>query len=188
MRAKHSLLLILTLLVSGVVASAQGIQSVYTNLSGKGCKTIEDHPEYAGHFLERCRGVAGYQLEVDSQDLRQGVTVVSPDGKKHELNLGYIGGGAFSFLGNKAEWRVKKVKGKLVPIALIMRFSVSQMQPPDGESKDIPHLTVTKITPHKICLLEPEPAGRNANITARRIADNSADKPCYEPLGPQTDQ
>jgi hypothetical protein len=183
MRAKHSLLLILTLLAPCVVASAQGIQSVYTNLSGKGCKTIEEDEEAAGYISQQCRGVAGYKLIVDSQDLRQGVTVVSPGGKKYELNLGYIGGGSFSFLGDKAEWRVKRVRGKIVPIALIMRFSVAQMQE-DGNSKDIPHLTVTKITPTKICLLEPEPAGRNANVDARRIADNSADKPCYEPYGP----
>jgi hypothetical protein len=183
MRARHSLLLILTLLASGVVASAQGVQSVYTNLSGKNCRVIEEDEESAGYELARCRGVAGYQLEVASQDLRQGVAVVSPDGKKHELNLGYIGGGAFSFLGDKAEWRVKRVKGKLVPIALIMRFSTAQMQD-DGSSKDVPHLTVTKITPAKICLLEPQRAGRNANVEARRIADNSADKPCYEPFGP----
>ena len=187
MRKKNSLLLILALLASGVIASAQGIQSVYTNLSGKGCKTIEEDAEAAGYMVQLCPGVAGYKLEVDSQDLRQGVTVISPDGSKHELNLGYIGGGAFSFLGNKAEWRVKRVKGKLVPIALIMRFSVSEQQE-DGNSKDIPHLTVTKITPQKICLLEPTRAGRNANLEARRLADNSADKPCYEPFGPQTDQ
>ncbi|HKQ52903.1 MAG TPA: hypothetical protein VJT74_11075 [Pyrinomonadaceae bacterium] len=183
MRARHSLILILTLLASGVVASAQGNQSVYTNLNGKGCKTIEEDEEAAGYMSQQCPGVAGYKLIVDSQDLRQGVTVVTPDGAKHELNLGYIGGGAFSFLGDKAEWRVKRVKGRLVPIALIMRFSVAQMQD-DGNSKDIPHLTVTKITPTKICLLEPQPAGRNANLDARRIADNSADKPCYEPYGP----
>ena len=184
MRATHSLLLILTLLTcGGVVASAQGVQSVYTNLSGKGCRTIEEDEEAAGYISQQCRGIAGYKLIVDSQDLRQGVTVISPDGAKHELNLGYIGGGSFSFLGGKAEWRVRRVKGKLVPIALIMRFSTAETQD-DGSSKDIPHLTVTKITPTKICLLEPQPAGRNANVEARRLADNSADKPCYEPFGP----
>ena len=188
MRAKHSLLLILTLLASCVVASAQSIQSVYTTLNGKACKTIEEDEEAAGYMLQHCPGVAGYKLEVGSQDLRQGVAVISPDGTKHELTLGYIGGGAFSFLGDKAEWRVKRVKGKLVPIALIMRFSVTQMQPPDGTQKDVPYLTVTKITPHKICLLEPQPAGRNANVEARQLADNSADKPCYEPYGPETNQ
>lgn len=187
MRTRQSLLLILTLLASGVVASAQGIQSIYTSLNGKQCKTIEEDEEAAGYISQRCPGVAGYKLIIDSQDLRQGVTVVSPDGAKHELNLGYIGGGSFSFLGDKAEWRVKRVKGKLVPIALIMRFSVAEQQD-NGESKDIPHLTVTKITPQKICLLEPTPAGRNANVDARRLADNSADKPCYEPLGPETNQ
>jgi hypothetical protein len=183
MRAKHSLILVLILLASGVVASAQGVQSIYTKLNGKQCKIIEEDEESAGYMLERCPGVAGYKLHVRSQDLRQGVSVIKPDGSEHELNLGYIGGGGFSFIGDKAEWRVRRERGKLVPIALILRITVSQYRGAD-DSKDIPYLTVTKITPQKICMLEPTPAGRNANVAARRLADDSADKPCYEPYGP----
>jgi hypothetical protein len=187
MRAQHSLILILALFASGVTASAQGVQSVYTKLNGKQCKVIEEDEESAGYMLERCPGVAGYKLHVSSQDLRQGVSVIKPDGTEHELNLGNIGGGGFSFIGDRAEWRVRREKGKLVPIALILRITVTHYGGAEN-SKDIPYLTVTKITPQKICLLEPEPAGRNANVKARRLADNSADKPCYEPFGPQPSQ
>lgn len=188
MRLKFSLILILILLASGVVASAQGVQSVYTTFNYKKCKTLEENEEAAGYILLECPGIAGYKLHVDSQDLRDGLAIVRPDGSKHELNLGQIGGGGFSSLGRTVEWRVRREKGKLVPFALIVRFIVSEYVGGDAGSREIPYLTVTKITPQKICLLEPIRAGRNSNIAARRLADNSADKPCYEPLGPQTNQ
>ena len=182
MRARYSLLLMSVVLVFAATASAQGIQSVYTNVSGNRCKTIEENEEAAGFMVQLCPGVAGYKLQVSSQDLRQGLEIIKPDGSTHELNVGVIGGGAFSFLGDKAEWRVKRQRGKLFPVALIIRFSVTQ-QMDDGSSKDIPYLTVTKITPQKICLVKTVPPGRNANLEARRLADASANMPCYDPLG-----
>lgn len=188
MRAKHSLLLILTLLASGVVASAQAVQSVYTWFNWDKCKTLRENEEAAGYILMECPGIAGYKLQVESQDLRDGLTVVRPDGSTHELNFGYIGGGGFSSLGRRVEWRVRREKGKLVPFALIVRFTVSQYVGGDPGTREVPYLTVTKITPQKICLLEPILALRNSNIKARRLADDSADKPCYGPAESQTDQ
>ena len=182
MRISCALLLICVFLVFAATSSAQAVQSVYTNVSGNRCKTIEEDEEAAGFMLQQCPGVAGYKLLVSSQDLRQGLEVIKPDGSKHELNVGVIGGGAFSFLGDKAEWRVKRQRGRLFPIALIVRFSVAQ-QMEDGSSKDIPYLTVTKITPQKICLVKTVAPARNANLEARRLADASANMPCYDPLG-----
>lgn len=180
MPTRYFLLLMCCLvLVSAVTASAQGVQSIYTNVNGKRCVTVEEDAEAAGYMVQRCPGVAGYKLRIDSQDLRQGIAIIKPDRSEHELNFGTIGGGAFSFLGNKAEWRVKRQRGRIVPIALIVRFSVAQ-QMDDGTSKDIPHLTVTKITPQKICLVQTVPPGPNANAEARKLADSSADKPCYD--------
>jgi hypothetical protein len=186
MRTKCSPLLILTLLASGVAASAQGVQSVYTTFDWKKCKTLEEDEQAAGYILVECPGIAGYKLHVDSQDSRDGLTVIRPDGSEHTLNVGYLGGGAFSSIGQRIEWRVRREKGGLVPIALIVRFSISE-QGPNGE-REVPYLTVSKITPQKICLIESILAGRNSNVKARRLADNSADKPCYEPFGPQPSQ
>lgn len=182
MRARCSLPLLCVVLTFAATASAQGVRSVYTNVSGNKCKTIEENEEAAGFMVQQCPGVAGYKLQVSSQDLRQGLEIIKPDGSKHELNVGVIGGGAFSFLGEKAEWRVRRLRGRLFPVALIVRFSVAR-QMDDGSSKDIPYLTVTKITPQKICLVNTVAPGRNANLEARRLADASANKPCYDPLG-----
>jgi hypothetical protein len=176
---KYSLLLICVVVASAATASAQSIQSIYTDFGGKRCKTIEEDAAAAGYLLEECQGIAGYKLLVASQDDRQGITVIKPGGSKHELNFGQIGGGGFSGLGSKVEWRVKRQQGKLVPIAFIVRFEVNV----GGTEKATSYLTVTKITPQKICLTDIIEPGPHANEKARHLADSSANKPCYDPLG-----
>lgn len=178
MRFKHVLLAICLTLGCAYAASAQAIQSVYTDLGGKSCKTLERDDEAAGYLLEQCAGVAGYKLQVVSGDDRQSITVVKPDGSKHELSFGLIGGGGFSGLGAKAEWRVKRENGKVVPIALIVRLNVSTN--PSEPDKTTSYLTVTKITPREICLVEAIEPKPNANEAARAAADSSAAKPCYQ--------
>jgi hypothetical protein len=167
----------LTLLCSTAV-SAQSIESVYTNLRGRGCRTLERDDAAAGYLLEQCAGVGGYKLQVVSGDDRQTVTVVKPDGSKHELVLGVIGGGGFSDLGAKAEWRVRRENGKVIPIGLIVRLNVSTDS--SNPSKTTSFLTVSKITPQKICLVKAVEPAPNANVTARSVADGSAGMACYD--------
>lgn len=165
------------ILACAATASAQAIQSVYTDLN-KNCKTLERDDEAASYLLEQCEGVAGYKLLVVSGDDRQDITIVKPDGSKHELHFGMIGGGGFSSVGDKAEWRVRKQGGKLVPVALIVRFNVST--DPSDSSKISSYLTVTKITPREACRVGEISPGANANEAARRAADSSASKPCLK--------
>ena len=183
MRAKHSLLLALTLLASTcVAASAQGVQSVYTTLDWKKCKTLEDSED---RRLSECPGVAGYKLLVEAADDNLGLTVVGADGSKHALSIAYIGrSGKFPEVGTRAEWRVRRERGKLVPVALIVRVTVSEYVGGDPGHREVPYLTVSKITPQEVCMTESILADRNSNRRARRLADNSASKPCYEPFGP----
>ena len=169
-------LLSVLILTSTAIASAQSVQSVYTELSGKRCRTLERDDASAGYLKEQCAGIAGYKVRVISQDDRQTLAIVKPDGSEHELDLGYIGGGGFSSLGEKAEWRVRKQNGKLVPVALIVRFNVNV----GGEEKITSYLAVSKITPRSICYIEAIDPGPNANEKARALADSSADKPCYK--------
>jgi hypothetical protein len=180
MRAKHSLLLILTLLAPCVVASAQGIQSVYTTLRGDKCKTLKDEGAY---MLLECPGVAGYKLHVNAVDMTEGLAVVKADGSKHDINVGQVSGG-YPSVGPTAEWRVRREKGKLVPIALIVRVVASEYVGGDPGRRDVAYLAISKITPEKICMTESILADRNSNMKARRLADSSADKPCYELRSP----
>ncbi|HKS29872.1 MAG TPA: hypothetical protein VJS44_18760 [Pyrinomonadaceae bacterium] len=178
MRIRYLLLAISFTLACSALASAQAVESVYTDF--KNCKTLEQDDEAAGYLLEECRGVGGYKLRVRSQDDRQDIAVLTPNGTEHELNLGQIGGGGFSGLGEKVEWRVKREGGKIVPIALIVRFNV--VTDPSTPEKSTSYLVVSKITSRQVCRIGEVDPGPNANQQARRMADGSAARPCVKPL------
>ncbi|HWS99074.1 MAG TPA: hypothetical protein VN256_02305 [Pyrinomonadaceae bacterium] len=180
MRAKHSPLLILTLLASGVAAPAQGIRSVYTTLRVGECKTLQERD---GFLLMECPGVGGYKLQVEAHDINEMLIVVKPDGSKHTLSVGRIGRGGYPAIGFKAEWRVRGEKGKVVPVALIVRVTISEYAPADPGRREVAYLAVSKITPQEVCLTEAILAGRNSNAKARRLADDAAGKPCHEESG-----
>ena len=158
------------IILSSVFAFAQNT-SVYTNLDGKGCKTLESNPNEGGSFLGECKGVGGYKLQVLEGDLRQSVNVIDPMGNKTELNFWNISGG-FSSLGEQAEWRMK---GK-TPVAMIVRFNVSEN--PEDSSKTTSYLVVVKITKSVVCITSALKPTRSHNYEARLAADNSATRPC----------
>lgn len=177
MQAKISLPVILIILLCAMSAAAQSNQSIYTNLSTDKCRTLESDTSGAGYYRGQCPGVAGYKLLVEEGDIRQNITVVTPSGKEHSLELWNVIGSSFSFVGQKAEWRVQKKNGKTVPVALIVRYNLSN---PEDSAKSTSYLTVSKITPGKICVTNKIPPSANANEEARRAADNSANQPCLE--------
>ena len=169
--------IIFCLLVCTVSALAQSNRSVYTNLGEKSCKTIKADSSEAGSYEAICRGVGGYKLQVEEGDLRQNIQVITPAGQKHSLDLWTVVGSSFSSLGEKAEWRVRTQRGKVVPVALIVRYNVSS---PEDSTKTTSYLAVTKVTAAKICVTETIGPGADANVAARAAADKSAEKPCLQ--------
>lgn len=163
--------------LSMTVLAAPPITSTYTTLSG--CKMVKSGKAKGEDWsVMSCRGFAGYGLQLEYGDARESITVFSPNGKKHPLELWSIISSGFSSVGKKAEWRVTTRKGKQVPIALIVRFDASEN--PEDSSKVTSYLVVAKITPQKICAVEKIAPGATQNEDARRAADASADKPCLE--------
>ncbi len=153
-------------------ATAQGqIRSLYSVLSDKGCKTIEENADEGGSYRGECPGVGGYKLELVEGDLRQTLNVIDPKRKKHELGLWNIFGG-FSSIGHTAEWRLKGGK----PFALIVRFNVSEN--PEDSTKITSYLLVAKITPSETCVTDVIKPSRTQNTAARRAADKSGTSPC----------
>ena len=177
MRVKIILLTVLTILVCAASASAQANQSMYTSLDASKCRTLESDTSGAGYYKGQCPGVAGYKLLVEEGDIRQNITVVAPGGKQHSLDLWSVIGSSFSFVGRKAEWRVKKLSRQTVPVALIVRYNLSN---PEDSAKSTSYLTVSKITADKICVTHKIPPSANANEEARRAADSAASQPCLE--------
>lgn len=156
---------------------APAAESIYTDLSPARCKTIKVNSETAGS-VQRCPGVAGYSLLVEDDDQRQSVTVMTPDGKRHPLNYWQVVTTAFSNVGDKAEWRVERQRGKVRPVALIVRVYANEN--PGSPDERTSYLAVAKITAEKVCVTEKIKGGANANEEARRAADASANKPCLE--------
>ena len=149
--------------------------SVYTDIAPARCKTVEVSEPGEGEFsVQKCPGVGGYGLLVEDDDLRQSVTVVSPDGKKHPLNYWQVVTTAFSSLGDKAEWRVEKKGGKVRPFALIVRVNASEN--PEKPEQKTSYLAVAKITDAAVCVTDKV----KTNEEARQAADASAGKPCLK--------
>jgi hypothetical protein len=154
-------------------AATEKIEPVYTDITDKGCKTTDKNEEEEW-MTQICQGVGGYKLEVFEGDLRSSINVVAPNGKKSELNFQQVSG-AFSSLGEKAEWRVEKKDGKDVPTALIVRFNASKGE---DETKSDSYLIISKISPEKSCITDVVKPLANANEEARKLAESAAIKPC----------
>lgn len=173
-----------TLLLSTPSARAQNrISSVYSDLAAARCRTIEVDEEVGGS-VQRCAGKGGYQLLVLDDDSRQSITVIDPSGKEHPLDFWEVITGAFSSVGNKAEWRVSTLNGKLTPHALIVR--VNATEDPEHPQRFRSYLAVAKITTSEICVTHKISGGARGNVAARRAADGSAKSPCLKSAGPST--
>ncbi|HEV2913095.1 MAG TPA: hypothetical protein VGX92_07255 [Pyrinomonadaceae bacterium] len=156
--------------------------SIYTDIAGNKCRTIKVIRE-TGEAVQRCPGVAGYKLEVEDGDARMSISVVAPNGKKSELSYWHVITQSFSSLGDKAEWRVRRVRGKVVPVALIVRVHANEDS--SNPEKTTSYLAVAKITPRKTCVTDKIAPGAEANEEARRAADSAARKPCLEDTLPE---
>jgi hypothetical protein len=142
----------LVVTAAGVHAQDAKATSVYTSLSASSCRVVKTGGETGGS-TRRCPGVGGYSLLVLDDDERMSVTIVSPDKKEYPLDYWNVVTGAFSTLGAKAEWRVIKEKGKIVPIALIVRVNATIEEDP-GKPQKKSILAAAKITPNSACVTE----------------------------------
>lgn len=158
--------------LSGSLSLAQN-RSLYTSLEAKQCRTIKTETTGAGDYEGRCRGVYGYSLLLLEGDLRQNVIVVTPKGARHSLDLWDVVSGGFSYVGPRAEWRIKKS-----PVALILRYNASE--DPEHPNRKTSYLVVVKITRDEICVTDKISGGAKANTAARSAADNAATKPCLK--------
>lgn len=174
------LILAVALGASAAASAATGMQSVYTKLDGKSCKKTV-HDETTGSFSLHCPGTASYNLEVLDDDERNSINIIGPDKKVHELNYWEVVTGGFSTLGKKAEWRVGKVDGKMVPAALIVRVNSVDQSDLD-HPKQVPLLAVAQIRKSEACVVKTiSAASAKANAEARAIADGPA-LPCQKSL------
>ena len=172
------LVCLIAILSCAVTVAAQSNSSVYTPLGDKDCRKIKSAEAGDDGYEGRCPGTAGYSLLLSEGDLRQNITVITPKGSQHSLDLWSVISGGFSSVGAKAEWRLLSQKGKLVPVALIIRYNASE--DPESPNRITSYLAVAKITPSEICITDKIPPGPKANEDARRAADAASTKPCLK--------
>lgn len=164
------IIMMAAIFVSGTVYAQN--KSVYTSLSVKACTQLRSNPDEGGDYEGECPGVGGYKLRLIEGNLRQTINIIDPMGKIHELNFWNLTG-AFSSVGDTAEWRMLGKK----PIALIVRLNVSEYQD-DGSSKNKGYLVVAKITPEATCVTDFLAPTRSHNYEARKAADKAVARPC----------
>lgn len=163
------ILIAASLLLPAVTVIAQN-QTVYTSTRTSACRTIASNPNEGGAYEGECRGVGGYKIRVLEGDIRQTINIITPAGKKFELNFwGFYSG--FSSIGEKIEWRTKKG----VPVALIARFNVAGA---DDSSKSTSYLMVAKIGKTSSCVTDVVLPVAKQNEEARKLADAASAKPC----------
>ena len=169
---------LIAILAFTATAVAQSNRSVYTPLGDKDCRKIKSAEAGDDGYEGRCPGTAGYSLLLSEGDLRQNITIITPKGTQHSLDFWSVVSGGFSSVGPKAEWRLASQKGKLVPVALILRYNASE--DPESPNKITSYLAVAKITPTEICVTDKISPGPKANEDARRAADAASTKPCLK--------
>ncbi len=169
----------LLLLINFHAVSETQIASVYTDLSGNGCKLLKMDKE-TGSSIRKCPGVGGFHLLVLDDDARASITVVGPNNKEYPLDYWNVITRSFSSVGRKAEWRVLKRQGRVMPVALIVRIHASEQDNLEFPRKTS-YLAVAKITPEQVCVIDKIKAGIDTNERARQVADNSASKECLKP-------
>ncbi len=150
------------------------IRSVRTSLRPDDCTTVSVDEE-AGGSTQRCPGTAGYTLLALDGDARASITVVDPAGREHPLDYWGRVTGAFSSLGDEAEWRVRGEGASAVPIALITTLLANEH--PDDPERLSPYRVISKITPTETCVTHAlDVIPDDAEV--RRLADVSASAPC----------
>ena len=144
----------------------------YTSLVG--CELLRENREEGGFFEHMCPGLGGYRLRLTESDLRQNLAVVAPGGSETGLELGLIGGGGFSSLGGRVEWRGPAEGESFAPDAFIVRFQVAEEPYPAPETS---YLLAVRLTPAP-CVVGRIAPGPGQNEAARAAADEPG--PCIE--------
>jgi len=165
---RHCLLAaVLLLAATGASAAA----TMYTELYGSSCKTIE-YDKASGARTRRCPGVAGYRLLVHEVNAQSSIDIVTPAGAVYPLEYWEVVTPGLSRVGRKAQWRVEKHGAKVVPVALLVRLDTSN---PLAEGPRIAPgsiITAARIEHDGACVVYQGNAGlRTAEAAARSAAE-----------------
>jgi hypothetical protein len=164
---KNLLAAILSLIAPSVAFAAN--TSVYTKFDIAKCPKLDvSNADEGGGGSWLCSGYGNLKIYFAESDLRQFVAFGKSPKKTCAAEQTFSG---FNSVNTTIEWRLKNGK----PIAAIQRWRVSY--DPEDSSKIKTWLVVTRIEPSNSChMAAVEGSVANANIKAREIADQLAEK------------
>ncbi len=170
MRLTKHLLVPLALALIAAPATAQTVESAYTDFNAKKCrhipgKEVEDYGEW------HCKGYGDIPILMSAGDQRINISYGKKAAEEPAASQTLA---SFNGEGDKIEWRIEKGT-KAKPFATIMRWSTTK---PDekGDSIRGSTLVVTRLGPGGVCHVGyvDGRANKNANELAREIADKHA--------------
>jgi hypothetical protein len=160
-----------TLTPTTPATAASTIKSKYVSLKEDNCKVIDSN-EGEDFSTSLCgKPVDGWSVIIDYGDARDSITLRRG---RVDTSLKFYAtvSGAFSFVGDKFEFRLKNGKA----IGTIVRFTYdTTSESPDQKTST---LVVSRLSP-KPCVIAVVMPGPTQNATAQQLADSSAGKPCY---------
>jgi hypothetical protein len=158
---------------------AHGAASLYSELYGKNCKTLERDPA-SGASTRQCAGVAGFSLLVHEARAQTSIDIVTPRGRLYPLEYWEVVTPGLARVGRMAEWRVEQRQGKLVPTALLVRLDAgnSVQEGPREAAGSI--ITAARIAADGACVVY---QGDGAPSTADASARSAAAEPARKCLG-----
>lgn len=173
-----NVILVVAFMASG--ASAQKAESIYTSLAEKDCKNMPNRTDDGVVYAAECKGVGGFKIDHYASEHSSIFDLKDNSGRTYELNIrSVIGSAAPAMLGDKVEWRIRRIKGKAEPYALIARYNV--FDDPDNSNNRRSLLLIVKIAADSACVTDiVDPSVKAQNEQARRLADTAAAKPCLE--------
>lgn len=163
-------------------------QAAVTSIVGKPCIAHVDDWTSGASTLT-CPGIAGYKLQVIEDDERFSIPLESPDRRVFPLEYWEVVTRGFSTLGSSAEWRFRRVSGKIVPIALIVTVNAKDQSVPNA-ARSVQLLAVAQIRRDSACVVATlDASAPAAKRQARTIGDGDS-RPCltsaYNPHHPRS--
>lgn len=155
-------------------AAADTLRSVVTPLAAARCTTTRVDAETGGSTQE-CPGVGGYTVLVLDDDARMSITLRTPDGAEHPLELWGTITSAFSSLGDSLEWRVRGAGKGAAPSALVVEVRANE-SPEDPERVTV-YRAVARVGPGGSCVTDRLGAAATRDEVLR-AADAAPGRPC----------
>lgn len=164
--SKHLGIAALTLALTAPAYAQGNIDSAYTQINLDECLVL-NADDFGASWS--CPGYKGFPLYVAEGDLRFFVSFGfgAPDERAASQTLG-----PFNTIHTTLEWRLNNETGDFKPFATILRYFLEDI----GNGIDDEVLVITKIEPGNTCHIAYVDAKTtpNANVVARRYADNEA--------------